>query len=72
MDDADRADELIERVHDDALAEAHVRATVPEIESTGYCLDCLAPLSDGLRFCDADCRNAWQHEQDLKMMRGVG
>jgi len=71
MDDADRAEELIEQVVEDGRAEASRRAASPEIAATGECRFCLAPLPAGLRFCDADCRNAWQHENDLKMMRGV-
>lgn len=71
-DDADRAEELIEQRLDDALAEAHTRAATPEIAATGECRFCLAPLPGGRRFCDADCRDAWQHERDLRLMKGVG
>ena len=33
--------------------------------STGYCLNCGpdVPLPDGLRWCDADCRDDWQRAQ---------
>lgn len=31
--------------------------------ATGLCLSCDAPLPDGRRWCDADCRDDWQAEQ---------
>ena len=32
-------------------------------QPTGQCLSCREPLGDGLRWCDADCRDDWQAEQ---------
>ena len=71
-DDADRAEVLIEHAVDDALAEAHARADLPEVEATGYCLFCYTPLLTARRWCNANCRDAWQHEHDLNLMKGVG
>lgn len=31
---------------------------------TGACLWCEAPLSAGRRWCDADCRDAWQRVEE--------
>lgn len=48
-----------------AAQQAHANA------ATGECLYCGEPLSSGRRFCDVECRDGWQHERDLKLMRGV-
>lgn len=35
-----------------------------EVEATGFCLYCGEPLKKkGQRWCDAECRNLWEHEQ---------
>jgi len=34
-----------------------------EVKATGWCLYCSEPLSKGLRFCDADCRDDWEQLQ---------
>jgi hypothetical protein len=34
------------------------KPTAPD--ATGFCLNCGEPLSDGRRWCDADCRDDWQ------------
>jgi hypothetical protein len=70
-DDADRAECLIEQHLDDALAEAHEHAIVPEVEPTGVCLYCHIRLLTAKRWCDADCRNDWDHERKLRMLQGV-
>lgn len=31
--------------------------------ATGVCLHCGEALCDGLRWCDAECRDAWQVDQ---------
>lgn len=69
MDDADRAEDLIEHATEDAIEEARRGPAGPL--AVGYCLFCATPLDDGLRWCSAGCRDAWQHEQDLRMMQGV-
>lgn len=30
---------------------------------TGYCLCCGEAVDDGRRWCDAECRDAWQADQ---------
>jgi len=34
----------------------------------GYCLSCGEAVGDGMRWCDAECRDDWQAEQ----RRGMG
>lgn len=36
------------------------------------CLNCYAELPDGERFCDSDCRDDWQKEQNIKKISGRG
>ena len=40
-------------------------------EATGVCLYCGTRLLTARRWCDVDCRDAWDHEQQLNRMRGV-
>lgn len=35
----------------------------------GQCHNCLEPVGEGARFCDADCRDDWQQRN---RMRGNG
>lgn len=35
-------------------------------EPTGLCLSCEAPLPEGRRWCDADCRDDWQAGQGAR------
>lgn len=42
-------------------------ATHPDVHdeapATGYCLYCGEPLERGRRWCNAECRDAWELEQ---------
>lgn len=58
MDEADQANDNIAR--DEAIAIKVTANRGPEVDSTGVCLYCTEELTDGRRWCDADCRNAWQ------------
>lgn len=59
-DEADIAQENIER--DLALL---LRRRLPQgPAATGECLWCGEPLDAGRRWCDAECRDAWQANQD--------
>lgn len=68
MDDADRAAPHIEDVVADGLADVRRAPTIPAI---GICHYCAEPLEGDLRFCDANCRDGFEHEQKLKRMAGV-
>lgn len=54
-----------------ALAEQQRRADHGRLPALGYCHYCGEPVPDGLRFCDAECRDAWDYEAGLRRMRGV-
>ncbi len=51
-----------------AAALAHREPEGPP--TAGACLNCGAPLKDGLRWCDAHCRDDWQREQDAIRRNG--
>lgn len=70
-DDIDRAQERDLQYQADCELERRYQAAKGGPEATGDCLYCGEPLAVGLRFCDADCRDGWEHEQQLKQMRGV-
>jgi hypothetical protein len=43
---------------------AAIEARKPEAPTaTGYCLNCDAHISPGLRWCDVHCRDDWQKVQ---------
>lgn len=67
--------DLIDRASalDEQLREAYInkaREQKPKLEATGQCLYCEAELSDGQRFCDVECRDDWQRENDAKRRAG--
>lgn len=70
MDDADRAEDLIEHAIEDGIEEA--RRTPPGPEAIGYCLFCGTPLLSGRRWCGAACRDDWQAEQDARLRKKGG
>lgn len=55
----DQADEAAEAFHRAALAAKKPEGPAP----TGRCHACDAPLVNGSRWCDADCRADWEYEQ---------
>lgn len=70
MDDADRAEERIEQAMEDALAEVR-RSQAHGIKATGLCLFCGEPLPPVMRFCDVDCRDAYDYEKRIRRAQGV-
>lgn len=60
MDILDQAAAFEEMDRERALK---MRDRGPTIAATGECLNCEAPVADGRRWCDADCRDDWQRAQ---------
>jgi hypothetical protein len=58
-DIADRAEDEIEMDLEQSRSLRRPEAPPP----CGVCLYCDAMLRDGMRWCDTDCRDAWQLEQ---------
>lgn len=63
-DDLDRAAEHEQLQRQLSLAEALTRPAGPL--AVGACLFCETTLAEGLRWCDADCRDLWERERKAK------
>lgn len=57
MDDADRAQELIEAEDERRLKQAHLAGY--DALACGRCLNCDAEVGPTLRFCDRACMDDW-------------
>lgn len=62
-DELDRASEHEEILRQGALYLQSKRANKLEAEPTGSCLYCGEALTDGKRWCDAECRDEWEAER---------
>lgn len=60
MDEVDKAHQYEEAHRLAALAKKRKN----NIPATGYCLFCNELLKPGFRWCDTDCRDDWEREQD--------
>lgn len=56
MDEVDRAQVEIEHALLDRMAAVRGRM---EAQAVGVCLNCGEPLRQGVRWCDAGCRDDW-------------
>ena len=63
--DIAQANELFNR-------EQQIRAAVgkPSLPAVGQCYFCFECLPRGKRFCDYDCRDGWEEEQNAKARNG--
>jgi hypothetical protein len=61
-DEIDKSNDMI--LLNTELSIRQARSARPEATSTGFCLDecCGEALPEGHRWCDADCRSAWERE----------
>lgn len=60
-DEVDVSNDNIER--DLSIARKVSASRKPEAFHTGECLFCTAQLEDPKRWCDADCRDAWEYKR---------
>lgn len=60
MDLADIADDIMQMEIRHLLSSR--KTTGPE--ATGECLFCGEPLPDGKRWCNAECRDEWERDQE--------
>ena len=58
MDEVDRAQAQMEMM--EQLIPRRVQDNAPC--ATGVCLWCGAPVAEGRRWCDADCRDDWEYD----------
>jgi predicted nucleic acid-binding Zn ribbon protein len=63
MDDIDRAQAAQQIATDAAIRAAAQRRNIKPPAASKDCLNCGEPLSDGQRFCDADCRDDHMRRQ---------
>lgn len=68
-DDLDRIQERV--LQHTAASEASVRGRPPELIAVGFCHYCGETVRPGHLFCDPDCRDDWQREQDRKKRNGA-
>ena len=68
MDDADRASEREDIARAAALEAA--RRRVKAMPSLGYCYYCGEALRAGKRFCDADCRDDYERQENMRKRTG--
>ena len=55
------------------LAIASARKPLASTQATGHCLWCNAALEQGKRWCDAECREDWELDQESRRRhRGRG
>jgi hypothetical protein len=52
-----------ERLDAIRLKNCRLQASRPLQDPTGVCLNCGELVSDGLRWCDPECRDDWEHRQ---------
>lgn len=69
-DIADQGNEVAERNLSASLAAVQAAAARP-LPSTGKCLHCDEPLSAGMRWCDAHCRDGYEREQAARKRNGT-
>lgn len=68
MDIIDHADEVMEQMQT-ARIEA-IRTTKARLPSIGRCHYCSSATEENQLFCDADCRDDYEHEQKAKQRNG--
>ena len=66
MDVVDRAQADIDTI--ERLKSRHL-GDKKEAEETGYCLFCEEPLPKGRRWCNSECRDAWEKERRFNKYR---
>ncbi len=67
-DEADIAEEFQAQFLQDSLdRQRNSKSSAPS--ATGKCLYCEEPLTPKTRWCDTDCRDDWQREEDSRRRR---
>ena len=69
IDAASNIEEYDRAMH---IAAARVRSATIATQATGFCLYCDEPLPEGVRFCDADCRDDLAEKLNAAIRNGRG
>lgn len=56
----DRANDLAHEQTEEAIRAARDEASASSVGFTGYCLHCGEDVESPRRWCDAECRDAWE------------
>ena len=63
-DELDRASDLEQAERDHAIASAR---NYKAVVATGLFLYCSSEVSDGKRWCNADCRDDWENSEPARL-----
>ena len=69
-DEIDLGCEQEQRDRELCLAVARLSADAQELQANGACLNCLSPLPEGERYCDAECRDDHAARRAAEKRRG--
>jgi hypothetical protein len=70
MDISDQATRIEEAAREAALSNAALAAKRSALIPTGACLNCDNEVPEAKLFCDADCRDDFEHRQAAKRRAG--
>lgn len=65
-DMADKSDKAQKILLSAAIENARAKAAKMEAEPSGVCLYCSERVEHPRRWCDADCRDGWEIEQERR------
>jgi len=68
--DDDQIDAQVEYNLKKALAKQKAEAIKSQVTATGFCNYCQAPVDDDMKFCDHECRDDYEYEQQRKRVNG--
>ena len=68
MDVMDKTQQDMEAIEE--LSHKYAVHDIKEAEETGYCLYCGEPVKEGRRWCNSECRSAWEYEQKRRKQNG--
>lgn len=68
MDIFDQASEMEEKERERSIANA--RKPVKKLYPAGFCHYCSERVDAGALFCDIDCSEGWQEEEDARKRNG--
>ena len=69
-DEIDMGCEQEQRDRELCIAVARQQAERQELPATGVCHNCLAPVGEGARYCDAECRGDHAARKAAEKRRG--
>ena len=61
-DEIDKANERAQELLEESLAKRREQGP----PACGFCYFCQAPVPNGHRWCDTECRRDWEREQQVK------